>query len=121
MINVKPTIEATLKSVVDNVSECYPEELSILPIVQYIEEDNYSSIQTDNEEQLSYIKYRVDIWDDKTISEIAINIDKELSKLGLIRVESIDDIKQSNIRHKTMRFEGLIDVNTRKIFFNRKD
>ena len=121
MINVKPTIETTLKSVVDNVSECYPEEWSILPIVQYIEEDNYSYIETDDAEQLSYIKYRVDIWDDKTISEIAVNIDKELSKLGLIRIESTDDIKQSTIRHKIMRFEGLIDVNTKKIFFIRKD
>ena len=116
MINVKPIITKALKSVCDNVNDTYPSDWVTFPVVQYVEEDNKTHIKTDDKEQLAYIRYKIDIWNDRSTSDIAIAIDEVLSNLGLIRIQCLDTPEPSGLKHKVMRYEGIIDVNNMRVY-----
>lgn len=46
-----------------NVGDSYPKLIGDIPAIEYTEEENKVYDFTDNEEQLSYVRYRFDIWD----------------------------------------------------------
>ena len=116
MINIKPIIVKELKKVCSNISDTYPSDWAIFPIVQYVEEDNNTHTKTDDKEQEAYIRYKIDIWNDKSTSDIAMAIDGVLSNLGLIRIQSLDTPEPSRLKHKVMRYEGIIDVNNMRVY-----
>lgn len=116
MINIKPLILKELKKVCTNVNDCYPEDWTTFPVVQYIEEDNKTNCKTDDKEQEAYIRYKIDIWNDRSTSDIAVAVDGVLSSLGLIRTQCIDTPEPSKLKHKVMRFEGIIDINNMRVY-----
>ncbi len=116
MINVKPIIYEALKSVLNNVNDCYPKEWVKFPIVQYIEEDNRVHTKTDDIEQLTYLRYKIDIWNKGSTSETASAVDGVLSSLGFKRIFCCDAPDPSGLKHKVMRYEGIIDKNMKYIF-----
>ena len=118
MINVKDQVYAALCGVADNVSDVYPHEWATLPAIQYTEEDNSVYTKTDEDEQYASLRYRVDIWDNKSTSLTAIDVDTALSGLGLVRTGCSDVADPSGMRHKVMRYEGIIDVNTAVVYWN---
>lgn len=116
MINVKPIIAKELKKVSDNINDTYPSNWAMFPVIQYVEEDNKTHTKTDDKEQLAYIRYKIDIWNDRSTSDIAIAIDEVLSNLGLIRIQCLDTPEPSGLKHKVMRYEGIIDVNNMRVY-----
>lgn len=116
MINIKPTIYNAIKSIADNVNDTYPSDWITFPIIQYIEEDNKTHIKTDDKEQLAYIRYKIDIWNNRSTSDIAVAVDEVLSKLGLKRTQSLDVPDTSKLKHKVMRYEGIIDVENMRVY-----
>ena len=116
MINIKPMIYKELKKISNNVNDCYPSDWVSFPIIQYIEEENKTKVKTDDKEQLAYVRYKIDIWNNKCTSDIAVAVDEVLSKLGFKRTQCIDSPIEQDFKHKIMRFEGIIDVNIMRVY-----
>lgn len=118
MINVKDKVYAGLRTVTDNVSDVYPQDWEHMPAIQYTEEANTVYTKTDETEQLSYLRYRIDVWDTKSTTVTSLKVDEELAKLGLTRIECQDVTDPSYRRHKQMRYEGVIDCNTEMVYWD---
>ena len=116
MINIKPIILKELKKVSINVTDSYPSDWATFPVIQYVEEDNKTHTKTDDKEQLAYIRYKIDIWNDRSTSETVLKVDEVLSSLGLIRIQCLDTPDPSQLKHKVMRYEGIIDVNNMRVY-----
>lgn len=116
MINVKDIVYKKLCEVIDNVSDNYPNDWSKLPAVQYVEEENKVQEFTDDQEQASYLRFRIDIWDNKSTSNTACKIDDVMSTLGFFRTSCSDVPDPSGLKHKQMRYEAIIDCKKRFIY-----
>lgn len=116
MINVKPIIKKELDKISKNVNDTYPSDWTTFPVIQYVEEDNKTHTKTDDKEQLAYVRYKIDIWNNRSTSDIAIAVDGVLSNLGLVRIQCLDTPEPSQLKHKVMRYEGVIDVNNMRVY-----
>ena len=105
MINIKPVIYKELQKVADNVTDTYPSE-----------EQNKPGEWFDDQEQKSSIRYKVDIFDDTSTSELAVKINQIFESLGLRRTDCQDVPDPSHLRHKVMRFEGVVDLHSELVF-----
>lgn len=118
MKNVKEQVYSALLAVTDNVSDTYPKDWANFPTIQYVEEDNSVYERTDNTEQLAKVSYKVDIWHNQNTSETALAVDKAISVLGLVRTMCSDKPDPSGLKHKVMRYEGIIDMNSDIVYWN---
>ena len=64
MISIKDTVYQTLRKVCENVSDVTISDLSVLPFIRFLEEENKVNEWTDNKEQSTYVRYRIDLWDE---------------------------------------------------------
>lgn len=111
MKNVKDQVYGALKSELgENISDQYPKDWADFPAVQYTEEDNRVHEQTGEGETKSYVRYRVDIWHNRSTSESALKVDLAMSGLGLVRTGCQDAPDPSGLKHKVMRYEAIIDM-----------
>lgn len=118
MKNVKDQVSAALNEVFENVSDQYPKDWEGLPAVQYSEEDNKVYERTDNKEDKAYVRYRIDIWNNRSTSEAALKADEAISKLGLVRTLCQDISDPSGLKHKLMRYEGIISMDSDIVYWN---
>lgn len=109
MIDVKDRVYEALCKACSSVSDAYPTNWTELPAVQFMEEDNRVHTWTDDKEQISYVRYRIDIWDNRSTSETALAVDRELSKLGLERTLCQDVDDPSHLKHKVIRYEAILE------------
>lgn len=116
MINVKDEVYAALLTVTDNVTDCYPKDWEKDLSIQYMEEDNNVFEHTGNVERKSYVRYRIDIWHNKSTSLAAVMVDEALSTLGLLRTSCMDVDDPSGRKHKQMRYEMVIDVTSKHVY-----
>ena len=58
----------------------------------------------------------MDIFDDTSTSELAVKINQIFESLGLRRTDCQDVPDPSHLRHKVMRFEGVIDLDSELVF-----
>lgn len=116
MINVKDIVFKELSKVIDNVSDAYPQEWGNLPAVQFVEEENKVQDFTDDKEQTSYIRFRIEIWDTKSTSQTACSIDDVMANLGFLRTNCSDVPDPSVFKHKQMRYEAIIDCKKQFIY-----
>lgn len=117
MINVKDIIYDKISKQYD-ISDSYPQSFAVLPAIQYSEEENNVFEFTDDEEASSYIRYRFDIWDNKSTSKTACDIDKMMAELGFKRISCSDTPDPSGLKHKLMRYEAIIDCSKKFIYHN---
>lgn len=116
MINVKPEVFEALKKIVPNVTDAYPKDWTNFPVVVYLENENKPSDVTSSGEASSDISYTVHIWDKKSISDIAVKIDAAFVALGFKRTTCQDVPDNQELRHKLMRFNGVVDVDTLRVY-----
>lgn len=116
MINVKDQIYQKLQGICDNVSDIYPQATSTFPAIQYTEEANNVYMKTDKEE-LSMLRYRIDIWNTGSTSQLALAVDEAISELGLVRTQCMDVADPRGLRQKQMRYEGIIDVGSQMVYW----
>ncbi len=121
MINVKDKIYASLSSAFDNVSDAYPNDWGKLPAIQYMEEDNHVHTWTSEQEELSYVRYRIDVWDTISTSEAALKVDQKLSSLGLKRTLCQDVDDPSHLKHKVMRYEAILEPKENGTIYSYND
>lgn len=118
MINVKDQVYQALSSVAENVTDIYPQDWETMPAIQYSEEANVLYEKTDETERMSYLRYRVDIWDNKSTTATSLAVDEAMTSLGLNRIECQDVADPSYRRHKQMRYEGVIDNDTQVVYWD---
>lgn len=120
MINIKAIIKTALDSVCDNVCDGYPSDWEQFPIISIEEEYNVPHTITDDTEQISTIRYRIDVWNmNESASDLAIKAEQALFNLGLVRSFGADAPEhRPGLKHKILRFEGDIDVNTLHVYHN---
>ncbi len=116
MINVKDQVYDSIKGITKNVSDGYPKDWAELPAIQYTEEDNSVAEWSDNAEQKAHLLYRVDIWHNSSTSEAAMAVDAKMAEIGLRRTACGDVADPSGLKHKVMRYEGIIDVTTEFVY-----
>lgn len=116
MKNVKDQVFAALDAVFDRVTDQYPGNWSDLPAIQYVEEENKVYERTYKEEK-ALVRYRVDIWDNKSTSEAALRVDEALAGLGLVRTMCQDAPDPSGLKHKVMRYEAIIDMESDAVYW----
>lgn len=118
MINVKDRVYGKLCEICDNVSDVYPGDWENMPAIQYTEEENTIYQKVDEIESMSRLRYRIDIWDNKSTTSLSIEVDRVMSLLGLNRVACSDVEDPSRRRHKLMRYEGVIDNKTEMVYWD---
>lgn len=116
MINFKPELVRILKSILENVVETYPDDWASLPVVVYEEENNTPYVTTSGGESMSLLRYRIEIYSRTSTSALKTQINAKLTERGLTRSFSLDTNDLGGRRHTIMRFEGVIDYKTLKIF-----
>lgn len=116
MINVKDEVYAALCMVTGNVTDYYPRSMEEDISIQYMEEDNKVAEESGRGEAKSYVRYRIDIWSRKSTSATAVAVDAAISPLGLKRTQCMDVEDPSGLKHKQMRYEGIIDVRNRQVY-----
>lgn len=116
MKNVKDQVYAALSGIADNVSDGYPRDWARMPAIQYMEETNTVYEWVDGHETMSQLAYRVDVWNNTSTSATALAVDAALSALGLQRVQCSDVDDPSGLKHKVMRYEGIIDVTSEMVY-----
>lgn len=116
MINVKDLVYQALLAVSKNVTDCYPKNWEQDLAIQYMEEDNRVIEYTDMKEQKAYVRYRIDIWNRKSTSAAAVAVDAAIAVLGLKRTQCQDVDDPSGMKHKQMRYEMIIDVETGQVY-----
>jgi len=117
MKNVKDQIAEALLEVTENVTDAYPQNWTDFPTIQYTEENNMVHTRTDNREQMAFVSYRIDVWNNRSTSETALAVDEAIAKLGLVRSMCQDANDQTGLKHKVMRYEGVIDMNSDIVYW----
>lgn len=117
MKNVKDQVYEALGKKFDNVTDQYPNDWANLPAIQYSEEENRVHEHTEKEDK-SYVRYRIDIWHNVSTSESALRVDEALVALGLVRTTCKDEPDPSGMKHKLMRYEGIIDMDSDFVYWN---
>lgn len=131
MINVKDQVYQALLDATagivepDNVTDTYPTKLVQFPVVVYKEEQNsvYERVNRQGKltETKSRLSYKIDVWNNDSTSQIALAIDGSIGAgdgngLGLVRDGCSDIDEPGGVKHKQMRYIGIIDTATQQIF-----
>ncbi len=121
MINVKDQVYGAIKDITENVSDGYPKDWAKLPAIQYMEEENVVfdwTYDANNhfKEMSSRLRYRVDIWNNQSTSAAALAVDAAISPLGLRRTACMDVDDPSGLKHKVMRYEGIINHEDQMVY-----
>lgn len=122
MISVKAEVYQGLVSAFEplgiQVFDYFPDELEQFPLIVYLEENNVPHEIVDGEEVTSHITYRVDVWASDSTTEYALMINDVFAKFGIRRITSTDAPDVSGLKHKLMKFEGIVDVKTKIVYSN---
>lgn len=120
MISLSEQIYGILKTVSDakQVSFFYPQSWTELPAVTFYEQQNQEYARVDNgHEYLTEVAYQIDVWakTPEDCLKIATQVNDRLREIGLKR-EFSADLYDNGIHHKTMRFGGLVQPDTERIY-----
>lgn len=106
MKNVKDQVYAALCTVFENVSDAYPRSWAEGSTIQYTEEQNdvyeASSEAEGMREDKALVRYRIDIWNNHSTSEAALQVDEAMKVTGLKRIACADVPDPSGMKHKQM-------------------
>lgn len=109
MIKMKEKIKSALLPICENVYDYLPKENVTYPLITYMEEENCVNEWTDDQEQDSYVKYRIDLYCSDSAEEMCTAIDKQLAGVhGLKRIHCQDLNEDVNVKHKMLRYEAII-------------
>ena len=121
MKNVKDQVYEALCEVFENVTDVYPSSWEDGTTIQYTEEQNNvweaSSDENGLREDKSLVRYRIDIWNNKSTSEDSLKVDAVIRKLGLKRIECADIPDPTGRKHKRMHYEGIIDMDSEEVYW----
>jgi hypothetical protein len=107
MIDLKPEVYGALRTLGIPVTDAFPAGFRDLPCLSFYELSNTDHYKVDGE-LLTEVTYQVDIWSDGSTGDLALRVDEALTEIGLRR-QYAADVPQAGIKHKTMRYGGLVE------------
>lgn len=123
MKNVKDEVYSALRDISENVTDVYPKEWADDVNIQYSEEDNSvyefsTNLDGTTCEDKAKVRYRIDIWARRSTSMYALAVDEAMKKVGLKRTGCQDVPDPSGMKHKQMRYEGIIDEDSDYVYWS---
>ena len=103
---------ATIEDV--TVTASYNIAMKKLPSILYAEVVNTKA--NEGKEKRTNLAYSIDIYSDKSTTSIASKVDEVISALGFKRGQCLDLDDPSGLRHKNMKYIGVYDANTNRIY-----
>jgi hypothetical protein len=109
MYDVKPQINSLLSTIQGvGVSDAYPKSFNVLPQISFYEIANTDPLQLPKE-YLSDISIQIDVWHNRSTGALAKQVDDKMKSIGFVRKFAADVPDPSGIKHKTMRYRGVVD------------
>lgn len=103
---------ATIEGV--TVTASYNTAMKQLPSILYAEVVNTKA--NEGKEKRTNLAYSIDIYSKSSTTTIASKVDELISALGLKRGQCLDLDDPSGLRHKSMKYSGVYDYNTNRIY-----
>jgi hypothetical protein len=114
MYDVKPTVFAELSSITGvTISDAYPSDFNKLPHISFYEIGNSDPLGV-KDGPLSDISIQIDIWHDRSTRTLAASVDEKMNVIGFRR-QFQADVPDPNVKHKTMRYRGVVDTRTLRV------
>ena len=103
MKNIKDKVYEALLTVSKHVSDSYPGTWAEDATIQYVDEQNnvYEASSSENGLQ----------------STTTLAVDEAMKKTGLKRTECADILDPSGMKHKQMRYEGIIAMDSEEVYW----
>lgn len=115
MYDVKPIVHQLLSSISGvTVSDVYPADWSKTPHISFYEQGNNDPLKI-QDSPLSEITIQIDIWHKKSTGTLAAAVDAKMKSIGFRRSFASDVPDASGIKHKTMRYRGIVDTRTNRV------
>ena len=119
MIDILPNVAAALSDI-GRVELQFPDVSADFPVITVAEIANVADTVLDNADRLSDVTVQVDVWDNgdtpETVIDMAEKANNKLTALGLRRVSAQLFPDASGLQRKTMRFRGLIDEVSGRVY-----
>lgn len=110
MYDIKPQVKILLESIEGvTVSDAYPKDFTKLPHISFYEQINNDYIKR-GPEYLTEIVLQVDIWHNRSTGTLAQQVNEKMNSIGYRREFAADVPDPSSVKHKTMRFRGIVDT-----------
>ncbi len=110
MYDIKPQVKILLESIEGvTVSDAYPKDFTRLPHISFYEQANSDYLKR-GPEYLTEIVLQVDIWHNRSTGLLAQQVNEKMNSIGFRREFASDVPDPSKVKHKTMRFRGIVDT-----------
>lgn len=115
MYDIKPDVLKQLEQIEGvTVSDAHPKDWAKLPHISFNEGSNTDPLRI-QKGPLSAITIQVDIWHTKSTGALAVEVDTHMNHIGLRREFAADLSDPSGIKHKTMRYRGVVDSRSGRV------
>lgn len=115
MYDVKPLVNELLSSIPGvTVSDAYPTDWGKTAHISFYENGNSDPLKI-SDSPLSDISIQIDIWHKKSTGALAADVDAKMNSIGFRRVFAADVPDPGGIKHKTMRYRGVVDTRTNRV------
>jgi len=116
MYDAKPVVMQTLSAIPGvTVSDAYPSDWSRLPHISFYEGANSDHLKTGNR-TLSDISIQIDVWCRGSTGGLAAQVDEQMNSIGFRRQFAADVPDLSGVKHKTMRYRGIVDARSSLVY-----
>lgn len=113
MYDVKSQVAKQLKKIPVNVAASSKEGMKKIPCIIYKEMDNKPADPTQRFQEVVYI---IDIYNQTSTSPLVTQVNDQMKELGLLRTACIDMDDPGGLRHKHMKFMGVVDTQTEIVY-----
>lgn len=116
MFDAKPAVFSALSAISGvTVSDAYPTDWSKLPAISFYEIVN-SPVYSAFPDALTEVNIQIDIWHEKGTGALAQEVEAAMNAIGFRRSFAADVPDPSGIKHKTMRYRGIIEKSTNLVY-----
>jgi hypothetical protein len=114
MYDVKPQIKELLEAIpgVKKVSDAWPPDWKDLPQITIFEQFVSDHLKKGI---LYEIVLQIDVWHNRSTGAIAQQVEGKMNSIGF-KLEFASDVPDPAVKHKTMRFRGIVDKRDLKVY-----
>ncbi|MCG7406780.1 hypothetical protein MH117_05060 [Paenibacillus sp. ACRRX] len=116
MYDIKANVNTLLSSITGiTVSDAYPKDFNKLPHISFYEIANSDPLTIANS-PLTDINIQIDIWHNRSTGQLASDVDMKMNSIGFRRSFASDVPDPSGVKHKTMRYKGVVDARNGMVY-----